>query len=186
MRDREAGSQTRRLNMFKLVTCRRALALAGGAAVVAFAATPALAVDTTGTLSSSATVTSDCKVTSTAVAFGNINVTLNANTDNTGGISVTCTNGTAWTVKAGAGGGTTATITDRRMLSGTELLKYALYTESTRTTIWGDGTLNNGSTIIGTGTGSAQATTIYARVPSGQTAAKAGAYSDTVAVTVSY
>lgn len=172
--------------MLKLVTHRRALALAGGAAVLAFAATPAHAVDTTASLSSTATVTSDCAVTTTAVGFGNINVTLNANTDSTGGISVTCTNGTAWTAKANAGGGTGATINARLMTSGSNLLEYDLYTETTRTTIWGDGTTGNGSTITGTGTGNAQATTIYARVPSGQTTKPAGSYSDTVTVTVTY
>lgn len=163
----------------------RAVAVTG-VATLAITAQPALAVDTTGSLASSATVTSDCAVTTTSVAFGNVNVTKNLNVDNTGGISVTCTNGTAWTAKANAGGGTTATITDRRMMAGTELLKYALYTDTARTVVWGDGTTGNGSTITGTGSGSAQASTIYARVPSGQTAAKAGAYSDTVTVTVSY
>lgn len=156
------------------------------AAVVAFAASPAIAADATSNLSATATVTSNCAVTTTAVAFGNANVTLNANVDGTGGISVTCTNGTAWTAKANLGSGTGASITTRKMTSGANLLDYTLYTDTGRLTIWGDGTVGNGSTITGTGSGNAQDTTIYGRVPSGQTTKPAGSYADTVTVTVSY
>lgn len=163
----------------------RFVALAG-VATLAVAAQPAYAATATGTLDSTATVTSNCAVTTTAVAFGNIDVTKNLDVDNTGGVSVTCTNGTAWTASANAGGGALATITNRKMMSGTLELKYALYTDSARTIVFGDGTTGNGSTIGGTGTGSAQANIIYGRVPSGQTAAKVGAYSDAVTVTITY
>ncbi|MBA3511577.1 spore coat U domain-containing protein [Sphingomonas sp.] len=170
------NSTTRTLRMLALT----------GAAVAAIAAQPALAADATGSLSATATVTSNCAVTTTAVAFGNVNVTLNANVDGTGGISVTCTNGTAWTAKANAGSGSLATISSRKMTSGLNLLDYTLYTDSGRLTIWGDGTTGNGSTITGTGSGNAQATTIYGRIPSGQTTKPVGSYADTVTVTVSY
>jgi spore coat protein U-like protein len=156
----------------------------GGAALVAVAAQPVLATDTTSTLAVNATVTSNCAVSTTAVAFGNVDVTSNANVDAGGGVSVTCTNGTAWTAKASAGGGSGATITDRKMTSGANVLSYALYTDSAHTTVWGDGT--TGSAITGTGTGSAQANTIYGRIPSGQTTKPVGTYADTVTVTVTY
>ena len=161
----------------------RVIAL-GGAATIAFAAQPALATDTTGSLSVTATVTSNCAVSTTAVAFGNVDVTLNSNVDGTGAISVTCTNGTAWTAKANAGAGTGASLAVRKMTSGSNLLDYALYTDSARTTVWGDGVTT--STITGTGTGAAQARTIYGRVPSGQTTKPVGSYADTVTVTVTY
>jgi spore coat protein U-like protein len=64
-------------------------------------------------------------------------------------------------------------------------LNYSLFTNSTRTTIWGDGTGSTG-TITSSGTGSAQAISIFGRVPSGQGTVPAGAYQDTVAVTVTY
>lgn len=171
--------------MSKVTNCTLRSVVLAGVAVLAVAAQPAYAATVTGTLDSTATVTSNCAVTTTAVAFGNIDVTKNVNVDNTGGVSVTCTNGTGWTLSADAGGGG-GTITDRRMKNGTELLKYALYKDDARSIIFGDGTLNNGSTITGTGTGSAQANIIYGRVPSGQTAAKALAYSDAVTVTITY
>jgi spore coat protein U-like protein len=148
---------------------------------ISFAA-PAYAATASNTLDVSATVTSNCAVTTTALAFGNINVTTGADFDTTGGISVTCTNGTAWTAEADAGGGTGATTAVRKMTSGSDLLNYALYSDSGRTTIWGTGASED---IASTGTGVAQAMTIYGRVPSGQTA-PAGAYTDTVNVTVTY
>lgn len=164
---------------------RRSVVLAGVAAL-AVAAQPAYAATTTSSLSVDATVTANCSVSTTAVSFGSVNVLSGTNVDASGGISVTCTNGTAWAASANAGGGTGATISTRKMTSGTNLLDYALYTDSARTSIWGDGTAGNGVTISGTGTGSAQASTVYGRVPSGQNAKPAGAYADTVTVTVTY
>lgn len=172
--------------MRNTLTCTLPTAVFAGVAALAVAAQPALAATTTSTLSVDATVTSNCSVSTTAVSFGSVNVLSGTNVDATGGISVTCTSGTAWAASANEGGGTGATINDRKMTSGSNLLSYDLYTDSARTTIWGDGTTGNGSTITGTGSGSAQASTIYARVPSGQSSVPAGSYSDSVTVTVTY
>lgn len=157
------------------------------AAIAAFAVIPTAAEAGTATsnLSVTATVTANCTVSTSAVAFGNVNTITGGNVDASGGITVTCTNGTSWTAAAGAGSGTGATIATRKMASGGNLLNYSLYTDSGRTSVWGDGTSGN-VTITGTGNGGAQSTTIYGRVPSGQTSAPAGSYSDTVAVTVTY
>ena len=151
----------------------------------AFAAAPAQATTTGTTLDVSATVTANCSVSSTALGFGNVDVTSGSNADGTGAISVTCTNGTAWAASADAGGGTGATLATRQMTDGTNLLNYALYTDSGRTTVWGDGVGGTTATISGTGSGTAQSSTIYGRIPSGQTV-PAGAYADTVNVTVTY
>ena len=153
-------------------------------AVAAFASQPAFAQTATDNLAVSATVTENCVVSTTAVAFGNVDVTSGANVDVTGGLSVTCTSGTAWSATAGAGGGTGATNSVRKMTSGLNLLNYALYTNAGRTTLWGDGT--DGAAITGTGSGSAQASVIYGRVPSGQSSLPIGSYADTVAVTLTY
>lgn len=151
-----------------------------GAAIAAFAATPALAADT-AELGISAEVSGVCNVTTSPVAFGAVDVTSGANDDATGGISVTCTSGTAWAAAADAGNGTGATVTDRKMMSGTGLLNYALYTDSGRTTNFG-----GANTISGTGSGSAQASTVYGRVPSGQTTVPAGSYADSVTISLTY
>lgn len=172
--------------MFKTVKrTLRCIAL-GGVAVAAFAATPVYAAEATSSLDVSATVTSNCNVSTTAVAFGNVNVISASNVDATGGVSVTCTSGTAWAASADAGAGTGASLATRKMANGANLLNYVLYTDSARTSVWGDGVGGTTSTFSGTGSGSAQASTIYARVPSGQTSLPAGSYADTVTVTVAY
>ena len=154
-----------------------------GAAVLA--AQPALATDSTGSLSVNATITSNCAVTTTTVAFGSIDVTLNTAVDATGGISVTCTSGTAWTAKADAGTGGAGTSLTHRKMTGPDKLSYDLFTDSARTTKWGDGITSGTGAITGTGTGSADTKTIYGRVRAGSTA-RAGSYADTVTVTVTY
>ncbi len=145
----------------------------------------ATAATVTSSLGVNATVTANCTVSTSALAFGNVNTLSGSNVDGAGGISVTCTNGTGWSASAGVGGGAGATFASRKMVSGSDLLNYSLYTDSGRTSVWGDGT---GSTALlaGTGSGSAQAVTVYGRVPSGQISAPAGSYADTVSVTVTY
>lgn len=174
------------LFMLNSVTRNLRLLALGGFAVAAVAASPAYATTATSSLDVSATVTSNCVVSTTPIAFGNVDVTSGANVDGTGGLSVTCTSGTAWAASADAGAGTGASLATRQMAFGANLLNYALYTDTTRTTVWGDGVGGTTGTFTGTGNGSAQASTIYGRVPSGQTSLPAGAYADTVAVTVTY
>lgn len=149
-------------------------------------ASPALAQTATSTLDVSATVTANCTVGTSPVAFGNVDVTSGSNIDGTGGVSIVCTSGTAWATSADAGAGTGASLATRKMANGANLLNYVLYTDSSRTSVWGDGVGGTTSTFSGTGSGSAQASTIYARVSSGQTSLPAGSYADTVTVTVSY
>mgnify|MGYP006174836821 FL=1 len=167
----------------------RAAARAAGLALVvpAFLVVPATASAQTAssTLDVSATVTANCTVSTSALAFGNVNPIAGTNVDATGGISVTCTNGTAWTASAGVGSGSGASYAARRMSAGANLLSYNLYTDSARSSVWGDGS-GSTATIGNSGTGSAQNVTIYGRVGSGQTSVPPGSYADTVAVTVSY
>lgn len=166
--------------MFKT---RMAAALTA-AAVFAFA-TPAFAATTSSTLNVSATVTANCTVSTSALAFGNVNTINGSVVDGSGGLSVTCTNGTGWSAAAGVGAGTGASFSARRMTSGSNTLSYNLFTDSGRTTVWGDGT-GSTSALTGTGTGGAQSVTVYGRVASGQTSVPVGSYADTVAVTVTY
>ena len=172
------------MSVFKTRSLR--LAALGGAALAVLAAQPASAAVVSSDLGVSATVTSNCAVSTSAIAFGSVNVTNGVNVDGTGGVSVTCTSGTAWAASANAGVGTGATLAVRKMTSGANLLDYAIYTDSARTSVWGDGALGETATISGTGSGVAQANTIYGRVPSGQTSLPAGSYADTVSVTVTY
>lgn len=154
------------------------------AALLPFAA-PAQAGTVSSNLSVNATVTANCTVSTSALNFGSVDTLSASAVDGSGGISVTCTNGTGWTAAADAGGGSGATFATRRMSQGANLLSYSLYTDAARTNVWGDGT---GSTVtIGnTGTGAAQNVTVYGRIPGSQSSAPAGSYADTVSVTVTY
>jgi spore coat protein U-like protein len=155
-----------------------------GAAALAAPGT-AYAANTVTSVGVSATIAANCTVSTTAVAFGSVNTLSGSAVDATGGISVACTSGTVWAASAGAGSGTGATFASRKMTSGSDLLNYSLFTDSGRSSVWGDGT-GGTSTVGNTGTGSAQPVTIYARIAAGQTSAPTGSYSDTVSVTVAY
>ncbi|HEY0113982.1 MAG TPA: spore coat U domain-containing protein [Allosphingosinicella sp.] len=160
--------------------------LAFAAVLTAFtAAAPAHAGNASSSLSVNATVTANCTVSTSAVAFGSVNTLDGGNVDATGGITVTCTNGTGWSASAGAGAGSGASMATRKMVSGSNLLSYTLFTDASRTAVWGDGT-GSTSQITSTGTGSGQSLTIYGRVFAGQASVPAGSYADTVSVTVTY
>jgi spore coat protein U-like protein len=167
--------------MKNIVRCGVAAALAA-----AVAASPAYATDTTSSLGVSSTVTANCTVSTLPVAFGNVDVTSGQAVQGTGSISVTCTSGTAWTAAANAGAGTGADLSTRKMANGANLLNYSLYTDSARTLIWGDGVAGATATFGDTGTGTAQTKTVYGLIPAAQTGVPAGAYADTVQVTVTY
>ena len=64
-------------------------------------------------------------------------------------------------------------------------LNYNLYTDSTYTSIWGDGT--TGTTVSGVGSnGSTGITkTIYGSIPEGQDV-PAGAYTDSITITITF
>jgi spore coat protein U-like protein len=159
-------------------------ALATAAAAICLPA-PAFAATVGGTLATSATVTANCTVSTTPLAFGNVDSTSASNVDASGGLTITCTNGSAWSASAGVGAGSGASYATRKMTAGANLLSYNIYTSAARTTVWGDGTASTAA-IPGTGTGSAQSVTVYGRVGGGQNTVPVGSYVDTVAVTITY
>ncbi|HEX7875751.1 MAG TPA: spore coat U domain-containing protein [Sphingobium sp.] len=145
---------------------------------------PALATDATTPMAVSATVLNACLVTATDMAFGNYNPTSATPTDATSNIIVTCTPGTLYNVGLNAGTAPGATVTTRKMRNGSAPLNYALYSNSGRTTNWGN--------TVGSDTVSQTASTIapttfpvYGEIPA-QQSVSAGAYTDIVTVTVSY
>lgn len=138
----------------------------------------------TTTLPVSATVISTCTtVTATALAFGNYDPLAGSNLDGTSTIDVTCSSGTSFSISLNAGG--SGDINSRVMSDGgSGELSYGLYTDASRSTVWGDG--STGSQVTGTGTGSAVQETVYGRIPSGQNDKPAGSYNDTITVSVDY
>ncbi|GAB7129739.1 spore coat U domain-containing protein [Silvimonas sp. JCM 19000] len=131
----------------------------------------------------SATVIADCSITTSNIAFGNqglLNTALTAN----GAISVQCTNGSPYTIALDKGTTSGATLLDRQLKSGSNVVHYQLYSDSARTTVWGDGT--SGAPTLGkTGTGGIQSWPVYARIPV-QTTPATGTYTDTITATVSF
>ncbi len=166
----------------KLLKTRIALA-------VGLLATSSLALSATEstTIGVTAEVVDACSVTAAPLAFGQFDTAVN-NTDKDASttIDVTCSNGTAYNVGLDAGGATGATVTSRQMTggTGTDLLDYALYSDSGRSSNWGD-TVGT-DTIADTGSGALQVKSVYGRVPSGQSSAPTGSYSDTINVTVTF
>jgi spore coat protein U-like protein len=153
-----------------------------GALAVA-APSAALAGTATGTVGVSLTLQASCTLSSTGnIAFGTQSV-LTSNVDATGSVGVQCSNTTPYTVALDAGGTSGATTTVRKLTDGSATVNYALYRDSARTQTWGNTTGTD--TVAGTGNGSSQSLTIYARVPS-QTTPAPSTYTDTVNVTVTY
>ena len=170
-------------------TMRQSLAVSS-LALALFAAVPlANAATTTSTFQVTATVNANCLASASALGFGTYTPSAaGAVLDATSTISVRCTKGTAFTVALDAGLNAAGNYTNRAMISGTNLLGYQLYTDTARTTVWGDttgGTSTVSGTGLGMGTSQAVPLTVYGRIPDTPTAAP-GSYSDTVTATVTY
>jgi spore coat protein U-like protein len=134
----------------------------------------------TAQFSVTATIVKDCTVSATNLPFGNYTGAVKTATTR---VSVTCTSGTAYTVGLSAGLATGATVTTRQMQNGSTLLNYGLFTDSGHTTNWGNTSATNW--VSGTGSGSAQAITVYGQIPAAQYV-KPGSYTDTITVSVTY
>ncbi|WP_459661346.1 SCPU domain-containing protein [Acinetobacter calcoaceticus] len=146
------------------------------------------------TITANYVVPSLCQLDSTAnVDFGNINDIGTTSRDYTaqGAVNTTCNNGTPYSIYLGDGnnrivGGF------RRMTNGSsQYIPYQLYQNSTYSTVWDT---TGGVTAVGgsggvskTGSGSAQSTNVYGKIPQGTTISTTpGNYSDSVVVTVTY
>jgi spore coat protein U-like protein len=103
-------------------------------------------------------------------------------------ITVTCTNGTAWEVGLNAGSSLGATVNSRSMTGpGLSSLSYNLFTDPARTITWGFRPLLPGQeTVSGVGTGAAQVSAVYGRIPANDRSAAPGAFTDTITATVTF
>ncbi len=152
-----------------------------------FASTAAVATHSaSGPVAILATVAASCTVGASSLAFGSATSTAiqSGNVDGTGVVTLTCTNGTAYTVALDKGTAAGATLATRKMSAGALRLNYSVFTSMARTTVWGDGTLGS-STVAGTGSGSIQSVVAYGRIYAGQIV-PAGSFTDTIVVTVTY
>ena len=129
-----------------------------------------------------ATVAANCNVSATNMNFGSVGL-LSSGVNSTSIVTVRCTNTSPFNVGLSQGSGTGATVAARIMESGANTVIYSLYSNSGRTTVWGD-TIGT-DTVSQTGTGNDQPLTVYGRVPAQSTPA-AGTYNDTIVITVTY
>jgi len=131
----------------------------------------------------SATVTNNCTIGATNLSFGTAGV-IGAGINALSSLSVTCTNGDAWRISLNGGGSGDVAARVMQRTGGGGSVGYQLYTDGARSQPWGDG--SGGTTrVTGTGTGLAQAVTVYGRVPS-QATPMPGNYSDTVMATIEF
>ncbi len=139
----------------------------------------------TATFNVTATINPACTIQASELNFGTY---AEAQVDGQSTITVTCTSTTAWEVALNAGSSAGATIGNRRMTGpGPSNLNYGLFTDAARTVTWGDKpALPGQNTVSGFGTGSAQALTVFGRIPGGQGTANPGAYLDTITVTITF
>ena len=127
-----------------------------------------------------------CSVSASSVSFGTYNVFAAVHNDSTGTITLNC-NGGAHAVKVEISSGGASSFALRRMLKGTEQLRYNLYLDAARTIVWGNGSGGSESNSVGNPPNNQNVTlTIFARVPAAQDVS-AGSYTDSpVTVTVNY
>ena len=141
------------------------------------------AATATSTFQVQVAITATCTINSASTLnFGSQGI-LSANVDQTSTIQVQCTNTTPYNIGLDAGTGSGATVAVRKLTSGGNTVNYTLYSDSGRTTVWGNTVSTD--TVAGTGNGSAQSYTVYGRIPTQSTPAP-GNYADTITVTVTY
>lgn len=122
-----------------------------------------------------------CSIGITGVAFGPYNPRSASATDSAGTLTFTdCT--AAYMIALSPG--SSNSYTPRKMAAGPYNLDYNLYTNTLRTTVWGDGTAGT-STVSVSGAPNSASYTVYGRIPALQNVG-AGSYSDQVIVTVTY
>lgn len=130
-----------------------------------------------------------CSVASTPVSFMNYDVFTNAPTYSTGSLSVSCNNPPQKTmpVTIALSSGNAGSFNPRqlRAVSGSDTLDYYLFTDASRTVIWGDGTAGTSAVTSTVDKLSPVNATIYGVLPARQNVS-AGSYGDTIVVTVTW
>jgi spore coat protein U-like protein len=125
-----------------------------------------------------ATVPANCLLETSDLDFGTAGV-IGTNIDADTSFDLTCTSGTDYTISIdGGGAGDPA---HRLLKSGGNTVSYDLYSNAERSAPWGT---DIGRTVSGDGDGTLQIYDVYGRIP--PQPAAAGAYTDTVVVTIAY
>jgi spore coat protein U-like protein len=123
-----------------------------------------------------------CTISATEMNFGDYTgLRLTAQSE----LLVKCTNTAQWTVGLNQGTGPGATVTTRQMTGPPPFfLNYSLSSDAAGTVNWGN-TVGT-DTVAGTGTGTAQAVSVFGVLPAGQSIAGPGGYADTIIATITF
>ncbi|WP_179454648.1 Csu type fimbrial protein [Xanthomonas arboricola] len=134
--------------------------------------------------SASASVPARCNTyVTTDLDFGSIAGSIATAIDRSSTISLACTNRTAWNIGLDVGVNASGSTRRMRHASSANYITYELYKDPGRSSRWG--TTIGVDTLAGTGNGVAQTVTVYGRAPAPQLPI-AGAYNDTVTVSITY
>jgi len=131
-----------------------------------------------------------CSVSTTNVAFGAYDPTSPSADDVTGNITINCA-GLAilsGSIDIALSPGVSGAALARQLRQGSNQLSYNLYTDNARTIVWGDGTGGTSKVTNSVPLGVlsfSTSTPVYGRIPARQWVA-AGAYSDSVVITITY
>ena len=152
-----------------------------------FATGSAGAATRTGNLPVSATVTTNCLLTTATMAFGTYTQG-GGNRNANGQIRLLCTAGLAYAIGLGAGLAPGATETNRSMQNGAALLAYQLFRNPPRTQNWGQTLAADRVTGTANGMNNDDVHVIRGRIPdsAGNQLVPGGNYTDTVLVTITY
>jgi len=135
-------------------------------------------------------------VSTSGVAFGVYDSSLETPNDSTGALTVTCTyvtgSATRVSYEVALSTGNSGNYAQRLLRAGTATLNYNLFDSATRTRVWGNGTagtgLVGGTLLVGPGVGNntrQESHPVYGRIPARQDAA-IGTYSDSIMVTLTF
>ena len=132
---------------------------------------------------------SQCRMNATPIHFGNYDAFSSAPLDGVGAITVNCSGNVGRATVTLSVSSTSGSFNPRRMKrsGGSDLLGYNVYTDTTRTAIFGDGTGGTSSVRLRRPPGPhapwSGSTSMYGRIPPGQDVS-VGSYSDTLTATV--
>jgi spore coat protein U-like protein len=131
----------------------------------------------------SARVEAVCEIIASNLEFGVYSAQGGTPLQGTTLLRATCTPNTGYQIGLSEGTSPGATTNQRRMVAGASALNYQLYSDSARSSIWGNtpGT----DTVTGVGTGLPQDHTVFGAVPAAQVV-PADEYGDTITVRIYY
>jgi spore coat protein U-like protein len=136
-----------------------------------------------------ASICSTVNASATSIVFGNYSAGATLPAESNGTINVTCSqpgNHELPSFTAALSAGAMGNFNPRQMSGGGANLSYNIYTNSSYSAIWGDGTSGTSTESYSQSSGQTALTfTAYGRIPVAQFVA-AGVYTDSITVTITY